>query len=463
MDILIQALLLLGEPGSLFFYIFLLLILGWAVIASLIYAWRRREGPATRLAVIILSLFLARLINFSVFMLGAAGLLDPLVSSPPVARATSALTTIIILLLLAFPEPSGVADFVTVVFALLTPVAVGVAWIDWNAAVTAGATAYNGSFQETLWEITQLAFLCLGLILIAIRRRAEWQLGIGLTTILLIGHIIHYLFPLAGTNVPGAVRLAEVVAYPLLAVIIFFRVRAPAPEAELPPTRHTFIEMPAGPPDWVTRKIEDTQPMPPMMPDSAPAVTPPWAAPPPEPAPALASVPSASSAPAETATPGIFAADIVVAESDWVLPVMASTCPRLGLESDPTSRHGFASAINYCYNVQPPAEIASDHQTTYCLRADYAQCPVYTGRIKKPRLPIGDPDGSNRPAGGGVQWRRALVALLIVVLMLTSTAVLGAVMFRDQVVQFVPEIGTLIPERLILPHEGNPLTPTPLP
>jgi len=468
MPILIQALALVGEPGSLFFHLFLLFILGWAALATTINAWQRREAEASRLAVLVWSLFLLRLLNFSVFMLGAAGKLDPLISIPPVSRALAALTTVIFILLLAFPEPSGVADFVAIGFTFLTPVFVGLAWTYWAAEVNAGATFYNGSAQETAWEIGQLIFLFAGLVLVGVRRRAEWPLGIGLMTVLFIGHIIHYLFPLAGTNVPGAVRLAEIVAYPLFAVIIYFRARPPAleVEAELPPSRHTFVEPPAAKGDWIAQKLEESQPLspvilPPVAPPPATSVekprpqrveaTPPMSAPVAEiqvgPSP-LSETPALTPATVETPLTGIFATANVVhpasPELGWTLSLATNICPRLGLEYDSHSRHGFASNLNACFAANG-AEIALDYQNAYCLTDAHGRCAIYTGQIKSPKVPIGDPQGGRFPRGEGLRWGRMALTLIIILIVLVGATLAGLVIFRNQVAHVAPGLVTFVP------------------
>jgi LysM repeat protein len=56
----------------------------------------------------------------------------------------------------------------------------------------------------------------------------------------------------------------------------------------------------------------------------------------------------------------------------------SSTCPYLGLKTDPNTPLSFASQGNYCHRARPVAPVNRDHQLKYCLSKDYPSCPVYT-------------------------------------------------------------------------------------
>jgi hypothetical protein len=55
------------------------------------------------------------------------------------------------------------------------------------------------------------------------QRRTGWQLGPALLAILLFSEGLHYLFPIGDTNVPGFVRLAELIVWPVAAVGLWRR------------------------------------------------------------------------------------------------------------------------------------------------------------------------------------------------------------------------------------------------
>lgn len=67
---------------------------------------------------------------------------------------------------------------------------------------------------------------------------------------------------------------------------------------------------------------------------------------------------------------------------------MPEICPFLAASHDPDSVLNYPSAANVCTKLGDPQPVASDHQAGYCLRARHWFCPVYTGAIRQPPVPI---------------------------------------------------------------------------
>ena len=109
---------------------------------------------------------------------------------------------------------------------------------------------------------------------------------------------------------------------------------------------------------------------------------------------------------------------------------MPEICPFLAASHDPDSVLNYPSAANVCTKLGEPQPVANEHQAGYCLRARHWFCPVYTGAIKQPPIPIqieadADVTESRRPREPRevrqrqfrrIQERRLLMALLIAVL-----------------------------------------------
>ena len=225
MSIFLQAVALVSDlPGSLVYYLIVLFILGFsAAIAG--GQWRRERVIATgRLALAAASIFALHLLTFAVTLLAGVGLLDAAIVVPPLDRAVSALTIVLIIWAFAFPDPSRPADAAFGGATFLGLLALAISWGLWAQEVVQQNTpVYNGTVQETAWELAQMSLLAIGLGVLAARRKSEWPIGIALLVLLLAGHIIHYLFPLA-ENVPGAERLMEIVAMPMFAAMIYRRI-----------------------------------------------------------------------------------------------------------------------------------------------------------------------------------------------------------------------------------------------
>lgn len=232
MSIFLQAVALVSDlPGSLVYHLVFLFALGFSAAIALSQWWRERLMATARLALAVSLIFSLHLITFGVTLAVTA---DPVVILPPLDRAISTLTILLIVWAFTFPDPLRLADAVFGGLGFLTLIALGLAWGLWSREVaTATAPAfYNGSSQESVWEIAQMVMLGGGLAVFAIRRKSDWPIGLVLLSLLLIGHIAHYLLTLS-FQVPGAERLAEILVAPIFAAMVYRRVR-PTPLASLP-------------------------------------------------------------------------------------------------------------------------------------------------------------------------------------------------------------------------------------
>lgn len=270
MSIFTQAIALVSEPpGSLVYHLVLLFALEAAAAIAVSHWWRKRGAPEARLALAASVLFLLRLLGLSLALLASVTLINPLLVIPPFDRAASALAILFIIWIFAFPESTPLADAATFILLLLTLLAAGITWVLWLQAAAAGAAYYNGSLEETIWEQAQIFMLVAGLIVVGIRHRANWFTGLALLFCLFLGHLIHYSFTptginLPGVNVPGAARLAEILALPMFTAMVYRRVSmldvpvvAEAPPAlALPPTPPPAVEVEA--------EIPKTAPLPPL-------------------------------------------------------------------------------------------------------------------------------------------------------------------------------------------------------
>ncbi len=257
MEILQQTAAQVSElPGSLVYHLVLVFALGTAWAVALGAWWRGRaqrpaDPTAARLALATGGIFLLHAASLALALLAAAQLVDPFILLPPFERGASTLTILLILWLIAVPRPARLADAVFGLAGVLVLVALGISWGLWAQAARETAF-YNATPQETIWELAQLILLgvgLLGLAGLAVRRRPQAWLGFGLLALLLAGHGLHYLAPIAGTNVAGAERLFEMVALPLLAAVAFLRLPAGLPAAAAAPAPVV------APPDFITQPL----------------------------------------------------------------------------------------------------------------------------------------------------------------------------------------------------------------
>ncbi|HLE29636.1 MAG TPA: signal peptidase I [Anaerolineales bacterium] len=235
MPILIDVLALVSQP-PIGWICHLVILASLEVPAAITFSdWRRgppsgepggRRDESARLAFGAVGLFLLRLIPIVAALLTEG---DDVVVTPPLDRAVSALTTLFLIWVFAFPEPLRQADAALAGLSFGVLAALGVTWGLWAQEVAAGAAYYNRSVLETNWEIANILLLVGGIGLFSRRRKPYWSTGLWLLALLLAGHMAHYLFPFGDANVPGAVRLVEVIGLPLATTVFYRRAGAARP------------------------------------------------------------------------------------------------------------------------------------------------------------------------------------------------------------------------------------------
>lgn len=238
MDIFLQAAALVSElPGSLVYHLVLVFALGSAAAFALARGWAiRRNGAALRLALGAILLAALHLATLALTVLGALQRLDTYIIAPPFDRAAAALSVLIVFWLFVTPRPSRLADAALSLAAVFVVIALILSWVIW-APASRTVPYYNGTPQETAWELAQLALLALSLIatgVLALRRHPQWPVGLAIFALLGAGHALHYLNLIAGLNFAGPARLLEIIAAPLITALIYIRTQAATPTPDRP-------------------------------------------------------------------------------------------------------------------------------------------------------------------------------------------------------------------------------------
>ena len=246
MNIFLQAAALVSDPpGNLVYYLVLLFAMGAAAAVAL-GQWRASASPGGtrdtsrgRLTLAAALLFLLRLLALGFAILAALGLLDSLVAIPPIERAMSTLTIVVIFWFLLFPQSNQPADAAFGLLAILAVLGAAISLGLWYQQASL-LHFYNGSPQETVWEAAKAFMLVAGAIALVVRRPADWLLGVVIAGLLLVAQIVNYLYPIgqlnvsgseliyiAHSNVSGTERLFEIVVLPLVAAVVMRRALQP--------------------------------------------------------------------------------------------------------------------------------------------------------------------------------------------------------------------------------------------
>jgi signal transduction histidine kinase len=205
---------LISPAGSLMYHLILAFAIAWALHGA-ITLWRNDDLHSARRLTIGLALLLAsRIALFTAGVLVSTGLLASAEMLPSLDRAASALGLVIILWMWAFPEPLRLADAASILLGLLVVTLLALS-LTWANAQFSGIP-FNSTPLNSLWEGFSLLIAAAGILFLVIRRPPSWEYGLGLFVILFAGSLVQLFWPVLDQDIPPAVRLAQIAAYPIL-------------------------------------------------------------------------------------------------------------------------------------------------------------------------------------------------------------------------------------------------------
>ncbi len=222
---------LISPTGSAIYHILTLFALEAAFAIALGHWWRyRAESHSWRLAVAAGLSGLGRGILFALGALGASGLLPASALLPPLDRAVTLLTLILLGWALIFRQGNLFADIaagLAVIAALIISLAAGVEWYSLGAS----GAAYN--LFDTVWTIAKIAVIGITILGLFAVRPADWTFSLAIFATLLIGVVLHFFNPLPNENYPAPERMAELIALPLVVVILYRHALRSPPKIDL--------------------------------------------------------------------------------------------------------------------------------------------------------------------------------------------------------------------------------------
>ena len=160
------------------------------------------------------SLLLGQIILFVMSGLSAQGLANPRILLPPLDRSFVSLISLWLVWIWCFPNPNRTIDAIHILL---------------NAAIILGAIfsislwtgsaeilKFNQTWLDTAWNIASTIILFAGIGVLLVKRPDIWGIGVVVLTILLVGIVINLVFPQLDADFSGAIRLAQICAFPLL-------------------------------------------------------------------------------------------------------------------------------------------------------------------------------------------------------------------------------------------------------
>ncbi len=208
--------LLTTPPGNLIYHIVLVVSIA-VTLQRAIRILRSTQFPQARRTVIGLGILIGLQVLYLV--VGAPtglGALDPKLVLPPLERAVALLSLIWIVWLWGFPEPVRLADYITVVLNVLVLILFALTQVLW---VGYSGSGFNASIFETVWQGFGAAVAFLGLLGLLRRKPNGWTNGLIILALAFIGHLVSLVWRMEG-DLPGVVRLSQLIMFPLLLTIV---------------------------------------------------------------------------------------------------------------------------------------------------------------------------------------------------------------------------------------------------
>lgn len=223
--------LLTNPPGNLIYH----LVVAFSLVAVLpvsLHQWRSNQAPLSRRLLIgFLPLLVLRLALFVGGGLAWQGLIAERALLPALERSAGLVSLIILLWLWAFPQPQRRADFAALLFSffgLFLGLFLCLWWLN-----QAGTASFNGSLIDQAATLAGVLITLLALSLLILKRPDAWSAGVLFFLVMAAGYLLHLLFPSPEQDFSGVIRLAEIIAYPLL---ILLPLRSPLPLTAEPST-----------------------------------------------------------------------------------------------------------------------------------------------------------------------------------------------------------------------------------
>ncbi len=240
--------LLIQPPGNLIYHLVVAFSL-MAVLPISFYLWRSDQQPfRRRLLFGFLPLLVLRIALFVAGGMAWQGLIADPVLLPVLERTAGVFSLILLLWLWVFPQPQRRADSATLLFSFFgffLGIFLCLWWVNQN-----GANAFNGSLVDQIATLSGAGIALFALILLLVKRPDGWSAAWLFFLAIGVGYWLHFLFPAPQQDYSGIIRLAEIIAYPLL---ILIPLRAPLPilveplptpaESPAPAERLTLLEM----------------------------------------------------------------------------------------------------------------------------------------------------------------------------------------------------------------------------
>jgi signal transduction histidine kinase len=205
--------LLTTDLGSLVYHLVLAFSIAGAFQMSLTQD-QREASTRTQRALLGLGL----LLGLQLLLFASSGLVWQEVISagawlPSIDRGVTLINLVLIIWLWIAPEPAPGADAAVLLLSLLAGASAILGGLWWSQQPVG---TFNGSIADIAAQVGALVVLFLGILILIVRKPPAWGSGLWMLGLLALGHLVHLIFLSDGQDYSGAVRLAQIAAFPFL-------------------------------------------------------------------------------------------------------------------------------------------------------------------------------------------------------------------------------------------------------
>jgi hypothetical protein len=195
------------SPGNLVYFLTLAFTIAVAFQIS-INQWRRSGFPqGSRLVIGLSLLLLVQLAQFIFAALTWQNLLPSHSYLPPLDRAVTLVSLVVITWLWLFPEPSSAADVALVILSLLIVMFFVFSLFLWQNNTS--DLSYNSTTLNKASVQIGLSLLGISTLLLIIRRPNGWGFGLAMSIILAAGYGLGFVFSQPDNDYMGIIRLTR--------------------------------------------------------------------------------------------------------------------------------------------------------------------------------------------------------------------------------------------------------------
>ena len=210
--------------GSLVYHLLLLLAVQAALGITLGERRRGRREQAQRLLLAMIGLTAVRLVYVGAAFVASSGWVRPEALLPPLERFADT-ASIALLGWASMPPAKGSVRAWDLVFGSNLALAIGacaVFAIFWsNQLVANNNLNYNDHWQALVWTIWQMALIPVAILAVLRDRQEGWGIFFLALVLMFAGQVLQLTLPTTVPHLPVWERLANLIAYPLIAVAVY--------------------------------------------------------------------------------------------------------------------------------------------------------------------------------------------------------------------------------------------------